>query len=158
MKTIRFILNGEPHNMRVDETRALLWVLRTDFNLTGTKYSCGEGYCGACTVLIDGRAERSCHTTMGEVQDKTVTTIEGLSRGTGMHPIQRAFVEHDAMQCGFCTPGMVMTAVDLLARYPNPSRDRIVREMDNNLCRCGSYSRIVDAVRTAAVYMQEKDR
>ncbi|MBN2001106.1 (2Fe-2S)-binding protein [candidate division KSB1 bacterium] len=150
MKTINFNLNAEPQSIKVDESRSLLWVLRTDFGLTGIKYSCGEGYCGACTVLIDNKAERSCITTMDEVQGKSITTIEGLFSGQDLHPVQKAFIQHDAVQCGFCTPGMILTACDLLRQNPNPTREQVIHEMDNNLCRCGCYNRIVDAILTAA--------
>ena len=148
--TIKFKINGRPTSLKVNKERSLLWVLRTDLGLTGTKYGCGEGLCGACMIHVDGDAELSCQTTVGEVEGKEVTTIEGLSKNGKLHPIQKAFIKHDALQCGFCTPGMIMKAHSLLNEYPEPSRDEIIQEMDENLCRCGSHSRIVAAIQTAA--------
>jgi len=138
----------------VNEERRLLWVLRTDLGLTGTKFGCGEGLCGACTVHVDGDAELSCQTTVGDVEGKEVTTIEGLAKNGKLHPLQKAFIKHDALQCGFCTPGMIMKAHSFLNEYPEPGRDEIVREMDENLCRCGSHVRIVEAIQTAARAMK----
>ena len=125
-KPIRFRLNGEPITLKTDEERTLLWVLRTDLELTGTKYGCGAGHCGSCTVVIDGEAVRSCVTSIGEVEGKQVTTIEGLARDGQLHPLQQAFVEHGAFQCGYCTPGMIMNAYGLLLRDPRPTREAIV--------------------------------
>jgi isoquinoline 1-oxidoreductase alpha subunit len=125
-------------------------VLRYELGLTGTKYGCGEGQCGACTVLVDGQAVRACVTRVGTVQGKPITTIEGLGAGTALHRVQQAFVQQDAMQCGYCTSGMIMSAVALLARQPNPSDDQIVRALNGNICRCGSHPRILDAIRSAA--------
>ncbi|MBN1820054.1 MAG: (2Fe-2S)-binding protein [Prolixibacteraceae bacterium] len=147
---IEFELNGKKVNVELDKSQTLLWVLRTYFNLTGTKYGCGEGYCGACTVLINNEAVRSCATKMGEVAGKSVVTIEGLAKGDVLHPVQKAFVEHDALQCGYCTPGMIMNAVGLLNQNPNPSREDIIWGMEDNLCRCGAHNRIIDAIQTAA--------
>jgi aerobic-type carbon monoxide dehydrogenase small subunit (CoxS/CutS family) len=149
-ETIRFTLNGTPTTLNVDSGRMLLWVLRTDLGLTGTKYGCGESFCGACTVLVNGEAVRSCSTTMKEVQDKQIVTIEGLATGDTPHPLQKAFMESDALQCGYCTPGMIMNAYALLRKNPHPSFADIVREMDDNLCRCGAHTRIVQAIQTAA--------
>jgi aerobic-type carbon monoxide dehydrogenase small subunit (CoxS/CutS family) len=151
---IRFTLNGKPTTLNVDSTRMLLWVLRTDLGLTGTKYGCGESFCGACTVLVNGEAVRSCSTTMKEVQDKQIVTIEGLAAGDTLHPLQKAFMESDALQCGYCTPGMIMNAYALLRKNPHPSSADIIREMDDNLCRCGAHTRIVQAIQAAAGEMK----
>jgi carbon-monoxide dehydrogenase small subunit len=153
-QTVRFTLNGKPVAVSVDSDRKLLWVLRTDLELTGTKYSCGEGYCGACTVLIGGEAVRSCQTSMKEVEGKDVVTIEGLSLNDQLHPLQKAFADHDALQCGYCTPGMIMNAVALLRKIPEPTTAEIIRGMDDNLCRCGAHTRIIDAVHTASREMK----
>ncbi|HRV08560.1 MAG TPA: (2Fe-2S)-binding protein [Acidobacteriota bacterium] len=147
---IRFNLNGRPVTVRVEPERRLLWVLRTELGLTGTKYGCGSGLCGACTVVVDQRAVRSCVTSVGSVSGKTVTTIEGLARNGELHPLQEAFIRHDALQCGICTPGMIMHAYALLQRNPRPNRDQILQGMERNLCRCGAYARIVAAVQDAA--------
>ena len=126
--------------------------------MTGTKFGCGLGECGACTVLIDKKAERSCMVAVEDVAGKDITTIEGLSSNGTLHPIQKAFVAHDSLQCGFCTPGMIMNAYDFLLRNPTPSRTEIIKGMEENLCRCGSYNRIVDAIETAAVTMNQKTK
>ncbi|WP_373498673.1 (2Fe-2S)-binding protein [Desulfococcus sp.] len=149
VKTIRFTLNDKPVSLDIDEDRTLLWVLRTELGLTGAKYGCGEGACGACTVLVDGEALPSCQLTVGFAAERRVTTIEGIGAEGKLHPIQRAFVRHDALQCGFCTPGMILKAHSLLAVNPNPTRDDIVEALDNHLCRCGAHVRIVAAVQTA---------
>ncbi|WP_372649783.1 (2Fe-2S)-binding protein [Draconibacterium sp.] len=151
---IEFTLNGKDVSVELEESKKLLWVLRTHFNLTGTKYGCGEGYCGACTVLINNSATRSCATTIGEVADKNVITIEGLAQGEKLHPVQQAFADHDALQCGYCTPGMIMNAVGLLNEQPTPSREDIILGMEDNLCRCGAHNRILDAIEDAANKMQ----
>jgi nicotinate dehydrogenase subunit A len=153
-KTIRFRLNGETKEVSVDPDRVLLWVLRTDLELTGTKYGCGESLCGACTVLVDKKAVRSCRYPMRDVDGTEVVTIEGLSRNGELHPIQRAFAEHDALQCGFCTSGMIMSAYELLLEKPAPSRDEIVRHMDDHLCRCGSHTRVIEAIEAASRRMK----
>jgi aerobic-type carbon monoxide dehydrogenase small subunit (CoxS/CutS family) len=153
-KTIQFKLNGKPTKLTVDSDRMLLWVLRTDLALTGTKYGCGEGYCGACTVLIDNEPIRSCRTPVEDVEDKEVVTIEGLANNGDLHPLQKAFMEHDALQCGFCTPGMILSAYALLRENPQPSYSEIVRVMDDNLCRCGAYKRIVEAIQAASKEMK----
>lgn len=145
-ETIQFILNGKSQKLTVDSDRKLLWVLRTDLGLTGTKYGCGEGYCGACTVLINNEAVRSCQTTMKEISGKEVITIEGLAKNGTLHPVQQVFVKHDALQCGFCTPGMILNAVSLLRENPQPSYSEIIDGMENNLCRCGAHKRIVEAI------------
>ena len=152
--TISFRLNDQPVQLSVDKSRPLLWVLRTDLALTGTKFGCGEGYCGACTVLVDRRAMRSCSLTVKDVEGKEVTTIEGLAKGGQLHPLQQAFMEHDALQCGFCTSGMILTAVGLLRSHPQPSREQIIRGMEDNFCRCGAHPRIVDAIQSAAAAMK----
>ena len=153
-QTIAFELNGQPAQVAVEPERTLLWVLRTDLALTGPKYGCGISQCGACTVLVDGKAVRSCSVDIQSVAGKKVTTIEGLERNGQLHPVQQAFMEHDALQCGFCTPGMIMTAVSFLHEHPNPTRDEIVKGMDHNLCRCGAHPRIVDAIAQAATAMK----
>ncbi len=149
-KPIRFRVNGRTLSLDTDENRSLLWVLRTDLALTGTKYGCGEGVCGACTVLIDGEPVRSCRRTLKEVAGRSVTTIEGLAPGDALHPLQRAFVEHGGFQCGYCTSGMIMSAVGLLRKTPHPSRAAILEGMEGNLCRCGAYRRILAAIEEAS--------
>jgi aerobic-type carbon monoxide dehydrogenase small subunit (CoxS/CutS family) len=149
-ETIRFTLNGKAMSLDVDPGRALLWVLRYDLGLTGAKYGCGEGLCGACTVLVDKKAVRSCLLEVKAVAGKKVTTIEGLAKNGVLHPLQRAFVEHDALQCGYCTPGMIMNAYSLLLNTPQPSRSQIIEHMEGNLCRCGAHKRIVQAIEAAA--------
>jgi aerobic-type carbon monoxide dehydrogenase small subunit (CoxS/CutS family) len=154
IKTIRFTLNGRATELEVEEGRMLLWVLRTELGLTGAKYGCGEGLCGSCTVLVDGAAERSCQLPVGEVAGRQVVTIEGLATNGQLHPIQSAFVEHDALQCGFCTPGMILSAYALLLANPQPSRSQILDHMEPNLCRCGAHTRIVRAIESAAAEMK----
>ncbi len=153
-ENIRFTLNGKPTTLEVEASRKLLWVLRSDLGLTGTKYGCGESYCGACTVLVDNDAVRSCQTTMKEVAGKEIVTIEGLARDGALHPLQKAFVEHDALQCGYCTSGMIMNAYALLKKTPDPTRADVIREMDDNLCRCGAHTRIIRAIQSAAAEMK----
>jgi aerobic-type carbon monoxide dehydrogenase small subunit (CoxS/CutS family) len=153
-ETIEFQLNGKPVSLETDSDRALLWVLRMDFGLTGTKYGCGIGYCGACTVLVNNEPERACLLTLGEVKGKEVTTIEGLAKDGQLHPLQQAFVKHTAMQCGFCTPGMVLNAYGLLRNTPNPTEADVINHMDFNLCRCGAHPRIVKAILEAAQTIQ----
>jgi aerobic-type carbon monoxide dehydrogenase small subunit (CoxS/CutS family) len=148
-------INRTPYRLRVDGERKLLWVLRTDLGLTGTKYGCGEGICGACTVLVNEKAVRSCQLAVKEVKGQEVTTIEGLSRNGTLHPLQKAFVEHDALQCGFCTPGMILTAYSFLKGNPEPSETDIKRGMEDNLCRCSAYIRIVKAIQSAARVMRQ---
>jgi aerobic-type carbon monoxide dehydrogenase small subunit (CoxS/CutS family) len=154
VEKIKFTLNGTSTSLEVDKERSLLWVLRTDLGLTGTKYGCGEGLCGACVVHVNGDAELSCQTTISGVEGKEVTTIEGLAKNGKLHPLQKAFIKHDALQCGFCTPGMIMKAHSLLSESPEPRRDEIIEEMNENLCRCGAHLRIVEAVQTAAEEMK----
>lgn len=147
---VRFRLNGRPASLDTDDSRKLLWVLRTDLGLTGAKYGCGSGACGACTVLVDGKAVRSCVTPLRAVRDREVTTIEGLERDGTLHPLQEAFLEHGGYQCGYCTPGMILTAAALLREHPAPSREAIAAGLERNLCRCGAHPRILDAVEAAA--------
>lgn len=155
MENVNFTLNGKPVSLTVDGDRKLLWVLRTDLGLTGVKYGCGEALCGACTVLVDNEAVFSCQTSIRSVHGKKITTIEGLARNGELHPVQRAFVKHDALQCGFCTPGMILKACSLLETNHRPTREQIIAEMDGNLCRCGAHIRIVQAIQTAAEEMKK---
>ncbi len=155
METIQFRLNGKPIVLEVDGERMLLWVLRTDSALTGAKYGCGEGLCGACTVLVNDEAVLSCQIPVKDVDGAEVVTIEGLAQQDKLHPIQQAFVDHDALQCGFCTPGMILKAYSFLAAKPRPTEDEIIAAMDDNLCRCGSHVRIVQAVKTAANILKQ---
>jgi aerobic-type carbon monoxide dehydrogenase small subunit (CoxS/CutS family) len=155
MATIHFKLNGKSVALKGDEERMLLWVLRTDLELTGAKYGCGEGLCGACTVLVNEEAVYSCQTPVKDVNGAEVVTIEGLAQNGNLHPIQQAFIDHDALQCGFCTPGMILKTYSFLAENSRPTQDEIIAAMDDYLCRCGSHVRIVRAVQTAAKRMQE---
>src|SRR6478752_6938648 len=148
---IRFRLNGRPASLDTDDDRKLLWVLRTDLGLTGTKYGCGAGVCGACTVLVDGEAVRSCVAPLRAVRDREVTTIEGLAPpGGALHPVQQAFLEHGGFQCGYCTPGMILAAAALLRDNPAPGRAAIAAGLEGHICRCGAHTRILDAVEAAA--------
>jgi len=149
-ETIKFTLNGKPQTLDVEGDRKLLWVLRTDLGLTGTKFGCGMGLCGSCTVVIDKKAVRSCRLPVREVNGKEVLTVEGLAQGDTLHPLQNAFLEHGAVQCGFCTPGMLMNAYALLLENPSASRDEIIKGMDNNLCRCSAHTRIVQAIESVS--------
>src|SRR5882724_8940935 len=143
-------VNGMSRRLDVDADRSLLSVLRDDLDLTGAKYGCGEGQCGACTVLLDGAAVRSCQTPARAAQGKAITTIEGLASEGRMHPMQQAFIDADAMQCGYCTPGMILAATSFLRKNPKPTAGDIARGLQGNVCRCGTYPRIVAAVRMAA--------
>ena len=154
MRPVSFTLNGKPTRLTVDEERMLLWVLRDDLGLTGTKFGCGESICGACTVLVDNKPVRSCVTRVGDVEGKKVLTIEGLESNGRLHPVQEAFVRHAAFQCGYCTPGMIMEAYALLLGNPKATRADIVKQLDSHLCRCGAHVRIVSAVETAAASMK----
>ena len=151
---IRFKLNGKATEITTDPNQTLLSVLRNQLGLTGTKYGCGSGFCGSCTVLINKEATRSCMLPVSDIAGKDVITIEGLARGEKLHPVQKAFVEHDALQCGYCTPGMIMTAAAMLMKNPALTRQEIIDGLDNNLCRCGAHTRILDAVETAAKEMK----
>lgn len=150
----RLRVNGESRWVDAPEGRSLLSVLREDLDLTGAKYGCGEAQCGACTVLIDGVPTRSCVTPVGRVADKEIATIESLEADGRLHPLQEAFLDHEAFQCGYCTPGMILSGVALLRKNPSPSRDEIVQAMDGNICRCGTYPRILAAVQQAAEAIQ----
>jgi len=147
-------VNGSKIKIDADADRSLLSLLRDDLDLTGSKYGCGEGQCGACTVLIDGEARRSCITTVGTAAGKKIVTIEGLERNGKLHPLQEAFIEADSMQCAYCTPGMIMSGIALLTRNPNPGEPDIIKAMEGNICRCGTYPRIVSAIRKASQTMR----
>jgi aerobic-type carbon monoxide dehydrogenase small subunit (CoxS/CutS family) len=149
-RTIRFRLNGKPATLETEDDRMLLWVVRGDLGLTGTKYGCGVGICGACTVAIDGVAVRSCETPVSAIEGKSLITIEGLEKDGKLHPLQQAFIDHGALQCGFCTSGMIMNAYALLQAQKKPSRAAIIEEMDDNLCRCGAHNRILAAIEEVA--------
>ncbi len=151
---IQFNLNGNPVDLTVDPNLTLLWVLRTNFGLTGTKFGCGLGFCGSCTVLMDKEPVRSCMLTIGDVVGTKILTIEGLARNGSLHPIQKAFMANDALQCGYCTPGMIMNAYGLLLKNPEPSRNEIIDAMEDNLCRCGTYNRIIQAIQSASKEMK----
>jgi len=149
-RLIKLSLNGKTHSIDVDEQTSLLVVLRDYLDLTGTKYGCGEGQCGTCTVLIDGEARRSCLTPVGSVAEKDVTTIEGLEKDGRLHPVQEAFLAEGAFQCGYCTSGMILSACGLLRRSPHPTETEIVDFMQGNICRCGTYPRIIAAIQRAS--------
>jgi aerobic-type carbon monoxide dehydrogenase small subunit (CoxS/CutS family) len=151
-------VNGSKRTIEADAERSLLSVLRDDLDLTGCKYGCGEGRCGACTVLIDGRPTRSCTTPVAAVRGKKIRTIEGLAMGEKLHPLQEALLQAGAMQCGYCTPGMILSALGLLTREAEPSRNQIFRAMQGNICRCGTYNRIAAAIEQAARVMKGGDR
>lgn len=148
-------VNGRVLPVDVDPDRSLLSVLRDELHLTGTKYGCGEGECGACTVLIDGAAIRSCRRAVSTVQGRKIMTIEGLRKNGRLHPVQQAFLDADALQCGYCTPGMILSAVALVERNTSPTRAEIIRAMDGNVCRCGTYGRILTAIEKAAQQLRE---
>jgi len=150
MSTIHLAINDKSYSVDTDPKTSLLTVLREHLDLTGSKYGCGEGQCGACTVLIDGKAQRSCITRVGSVTGKQITTIEGLAKGDRLHPVQQAFLDEDAMQCAYCTSGMIMSAVALLQKNAGPDEKEIVDFMDGNVCRCGTYPRIVRAIQRAS--------
>ena len=149
-RPISFRLNGKPVSLNTDDQRSLLWTLRTDLELTGTKYGCGEGICGSCTVAVNGAAVRSCQQSLADVDGKNVITIEGLEKDGKLHPLQQAFIDHGALQCGFCTSGMIMNAYSMLQTEKKPSRDTIIENMEANLCRCGAHQRIVAAIEEAS--------
>ncbi|MBC8180240.1 (2Fe-2S)-binding protein [candidate division KSB1 bacterium] len=150
IKAFHFFVNDKIIKMKVEAEHTLLWVLRTELNLTGTKYGCGEGFCGSCTVLVDNEPVRSCQFPMKNADGKKIITIEGLRKNGKLHSLQQAFIKHDALQCGYCTPGMILNAQGLLLQNPHPTRAEIIENMEENLCRCGSYNRIVDAIQTAS--------
>ncbi len=155
MSTLTLLINGAERRVEAPPDETLLSVLRNRFQLTGTKYGCGEGECGACTVLLDGKPVRSCRTRAQTAVGKKITTIEGLEQNGRLHPVQEAFITEEAFQCAYCTPGMIMTTVGLLSTNANPTDDEIVRYMNGNVCRCGTYPRIVAAVRQAARAMHK---
>ena len=150
MSAAHFTVNGRTYPIDAGPDTTLLTALREHLNLTGTKYGCGEGQCGACTVLVNGKAQRSCITKVASVGQKEVTTIEGLASGEELHPVQQAFLDEGALQCGYCTPGMIISAVALLKQNPRPAENDIVEFMDGNICRCGTYPRIINAIQRAA--------
>ena len=150
VEQIRFTLNGRPVTLRTEPTRKLLWVLRTDLELTGAKYGCGMGQCAACTVIVDGQAVPSCLTEVGAVRGKRVMTVEGLARANRLHPLQDAFIEHGAFQCGYCTSGMLLGAWALLQGTPHPTPEQISQGMESHLCRCGAHQRVVAAIQDVA--------
>ncbi len=152
-ESIQFTLNGKSVALETDPDRKLLWVLRTDLELTGTKYGCGAGLCGSCTIVVDGRAQRSCLVPVGAVRGTSVTTVEGLAENGRLHPIQEAFHRHGGFQCGYCTPGMIMNAYGLLLQNPRPTREQIIAGMEGNLCRCAAHQRILEAIATASAAM-----
>ena len=143
-------VNGKKMTVDVDATASLLTVLRNDLHLTGSKYGCGEGQCGACTVLLDGQPVRSCITQVSRAIGRQITTIEGLGRAGQLHPLQEAFIKADAMQCAYCTAGMIMSAAGLLKQNAKPTRDEIIEGMNGNICRCGTYQRIIEAIQIAS--------
>lgn len=149
-ETISFKLNNKKTRVTIDPNKTLLWVLRDVFELTGTKYGCGIGFCGACTVLIDNEPVRSCTIPVSDIAGKSLITVEGLAKKGKLHPVQQAFIDHDALQCGYCTPGMIMTSVGLLKKNSTPSREEIVAGLEDNLCRCGAHKRIIEAVEDAS--------
>jgi len=153
-KVTELHVNGKALRVDADSERTLLSVLRDDLDLTGAKYGCGEGQCGACTVWLNGFPARSCHTSVGDAAQKKITTIEGLEQAGRLHPLQEAFLDAGAMQCAYCTSGMIMSGAALLRRNPNPSEEEIVRFMEGNICRCGTYRRIITAIQQAAKTMK----
>lgn len=156
MAAFRLAINNHSYTVDVDPQTSLLTVLREHLDLTGSKYGCGEGQCGACTVLVDGRAQRSCITKVGAVARKQITTIEGLAQREQLHPMQEAFLEAGAMQCSYCTSGMIMSAVSLVHRKPHPTRSDILTFMEGNICRCGTYARIINAIESGSKKMSER--
>ena len=156
IETINFQLNQRPVSLAVDGERKLLWVLRTDLGVTGPKYGCGKALCGACAVILNQKAVRSCQVPVKEVKGQRVLTVEGLAGNGTLHPLQKAFMEHNALQCGFCTPGMIMNAYGLLMENPMPTEKEIIQGMNDNLCRCGAHVRIIRAIQQAAKEMGGK--
>lgn len=156
MKELNLTVNGKPYQLSVLPWRTLLEVIREDLGLTGTKEGCGLGECGACTVLMDGKAVNSCLVLATEAEGKQITTIEGLAQGDKLHPIQQAFVDHGGLQCGFCTPGMIMAAKALLDENPTPTEEEIKQAIAGNLCRCTGYAKIIESIRAAAKNMEAK--
>lgn len=155
MKTVQFELNGKSVSVSANEDEPLLWVIRQQLGLTGTKFGCGSGFCGSCTVIMNGEAVRSCTLPAIEAAGTEVLTIEGLSSNGNLHPLQEEFVKSDALQCGFCTPGMIMNAYGLLLKNPEPTNEEVVIAMDENLCRCGAHGRIIEAIQNAGKHMKK---
>lgn len=155
MKTVQFELNGSSVSVAANEGEPLLWVLREQLGLTGTKFGCGSGFCGSCTVIMNGEAVRSCSIPATEAAGSKILTIEGLSSNGSLHPLQEEFVKLDALQCGYCTPGMIMNAYGLLLSNPEPSREDVIIAMDDNLCRCGTHGRIIQAIQNAGKRMKK---
>lgn len=153
-ESISFTLNAKPVTLTADGDRNLLWVLRTDLGITGPKYGCGEGICGACTILMDNEPVRACQMKVSDISGSSIVTIEGLEKDGSLHPLQEAFIAHDALQCGFCTSGMILTAHGFLSHHPNPSRAGTIEAMEENLCRCGAHKRIIEAIEDAAKKMK----
>lgn len=151
---ISFYLNGQQITLETEPDRPLLWVLRNDLKITSPKFGCGEGYCGACTVLLDGEPVRSCQTEVARVNGRRLLTLEGLSKGDKLHPLQQAFLKQEAFQCGFCTSGMILEALALLQKKPNPTRTEVINALEDHLCRCGAHKRIIQAVEEAAAMMK----
>ena len=154
IETIKFEINGNPTELSTDPNNLLMWVLRNELGLTGTKFGCGLGFCGACTVILNNEPVRSCMLPVSDVAGQKVLTIEGLAKNGSLHPIQKAFVENDALQCGYCTPGMIMNAYGLLLKNPEPTRKEVIDGMEDNLCRCGAYGRIIEAIQNAGKEMK----
>jgi aerobic-type carbon monoxide dehydrogenase small subunit (CoxS/CutS family) len=154
IETIHFELNGSPAELSIDPNTLLLWAVRNDMKLTGTKFGCGLGFCGSCTILLDNEPVRSCMLPVSDAAGRKVLTIEGLAQNGTLHPIQKAFMKTDALQCGYCTPGMIMNACGLLLKNPEPSRKEIIEAMEDNLCRCGTYGRIIESIQMAAKEMK----
>jgi aerobic-type carbon monoxide dehydrogenase small subunit (CoxS/CutS family) len=158
-EVISFEINGNPLEITIDPGATLLWVLRNELGLTGAKFGCGLGFCGSCTVIVDGEPVRSCSIPVSDVQGKKVLTIEGLASPDGiLHPIQKEFMEMDALQCGYCTPGMIMNAYGLLIKNPEPSKTEIIEAMEDNLCRCGTHGRIIQAIQNAGKQMKGEQK
>jgi len=155
MKTVQFKLNGSPVSVDANEDESLLWVIRQQLGLNGTKFGCGSGFCGSCTVIMNGEAVRSCTLPAIEAAESKVLTIEGLSSNGKLHPLQEEFVKNDALQCGFCTPGMIMNAYGLLLNNPEPTHEEVIIAMDENLCRCGAHGRIIEAIQNAGKQMKK---
>ena len=154
-KEILFFVNDQEHKVVTDPQRILLEVLREDLKLTGTNFGCKEGFCGACTVLINEEPNHSCMVPMEKVENKWVTTIEGLAKGDKLHPVQKAFLDEEAFQCGYCTPGMILNTIALLNKYKNPTDEQIIEWMNGNICRCNGYPKIISAIRRASKLMSE---
>lgn len=151
---VSFKLNGKSTEVFQDSDRTLLWTLRTTLKLTGTKYGCGESHCGSCTVLVNDQARLSCQLTLKDIANTSIVTIEGLAKNGDLHPVQKAFMENDALQCGYCTPGMILKATSLLSKIPDPTDEQIIAGMESNLCRCGAHKRIIEAIHLAAKEMK----